>query len=63
MRAGGYATIDARLRWHFANGLGVHVRSENLTDRRDAISASELGDSQYYRPARRRLLAGAELKF
>ncbi len=63
VRAGGYATIDARLGWRFAKRLGVYVRGENLTDRRDAISASELGDSQYYRLAGRRLLVGAELSF
>jgi hypothetical protein len=62
-RAGRYATIDAQLGWRFAKGPGLYVRGDSLTDRRHAISASELGDSQNYRLTRRRLLAGAELSF
>jgi outer membrane receptor protein involved in Fe transport len=46
--AGGYATLDAgvgyrRDRWE------VRLDGRNLTDRRDPVAASELGEGQYYR--------------
>jgi outer membrane receptor protein involved in Fe transport len=50
--AGDYTTIDAGVgyawdRWE------VRVDGYNLSDRRDPVSESELGDSQFYRlPAR-----------
>ncbi|MFN2473237.1 MAG: TonB-dependent receptor [Sphingomicrobium sp.] len=60
-RAGAYATIDARIGWRFGSGLGLYVRGENLTDRRDPISESELGDAQFYRLPSRRILASLEI--
>ncbi len=51
--ADGFTTIDigAGYRW---NRWELRLDGRNLTDRRDPVSESELGDAQYYRmPARR----------
>lgn len=53
--AAAYADLDARLGWCWAGGWGVFVEGENLTDRRDAVVESELGDAQFYRLPGRRL--------
>jgi len=51
-RAGSYTTFDASLGQRFGQ-WDLGVRGRNLTDRRPAVSESELGESQYYRlPAR-----------
>ncbi len=51
--ADGYAEISAGLGWRVGH-LELRVDGRNLTDRRPAVSESELGDGQYYRlPARR----------
>ena len=51
--AGGYAELSAGLGWRLAH-LELRVDGHNLTDRRPAVSESELGDAQYYRlPSRR----------
>jgi iron complex outermembrane receptor protein len=57
VRAGAYATLDARAGWKFARGWGVFVEGENLTDRRDPVTESELGDAQFYRLPGRRIFA------
>jgi outer membrane receptor protein involved in Fe transport len=49
-----YAAFDARLGWKFAGGWGAYIDGENLTDRRDAVTESEIGDAQFDRlPGRR----------
>ncbi len=58
--AGAYADLDARLGWRWSGGWGVFVESENITDRRDAVVESELGDAQFYRLPGRRLLLTIE---
>ena len=50
--AGAYQTFDAGIGYHHAQ-WEVRLDATNLTDRRDPVSESELGESQYYRlPAR-----------
>jgi outer membrane receptor protein involved in Fe transport len=56
VKTNAYATIDARLGWKFANKLGIFVDGENLTDRHDPVTESELGDAQFYRLPGRRIL-------
>lgn len=56
-RAGAYATLDTRVGWKFAPGWGVFVEGENLTDRRDPVAESDLGDAQFYRLPGRRIFA------
>jgi iron complex outermembrane recepter protein len=57
IKAPGYATLDARIGWKFRSGWGVFVTGENLTDRRDPVTESELGQEQYYLLSGRRFLA------
>lgn len=57
VKAGAYMTIDARAGWKFANKWGVFLEGENLTDRRDPVTESELGDAQFYRLPGRRMFA------
>ena len=63
VKAGAYATLDARAGWKFAKGWGVFVEGENLADRRDPVTESELGDAQFYRLSGRRVLATASHGF
>ena len=51
-----YTAIDARVGWKFAGGWGAFVEGENLTDRRDPVTESELGDAQFYRMPGRRIV-------
>ncbi len=56
--AGGFATLGASVGYRTSR-WEVRLDGRNLTDRRDPVAESELGDSQYYQyPARR---AGAAL--
>jgi iron complex outermembrane receptor protein len=60
--ADGYATLSASAgyrtgRWE------LRVEGRNLTDRRDAVSESELGDAQYYLLPARRYDVSASLRF
>jgi outer membrane receptor protein involved in Fe transport len=60
--AEGYATLTALVgyrkgRWE------VKAIGRNLTDRRDPVAESELGDAQYYRLFPRRVDASAALRF
>jgi iron complex outermembrane receptor protein len=57
IKVGSYATIDARAGWKFKGGWGLFVEGENLTNRRDAVTESELGEGQFYRLSGRRILA------
>jgi iron complex outermembrane recepter protein len=57
IKTGSYTTLDARAGWKLWSGWGLFVEGENLTDRRDAVTESELGEGQYYRLPGRRILA------
>lgn len=57
IKAGAYSALDARVGWKLKNRLGVFVEGQNLTNRRDPVTQSELGEGQYYRLSGRRLLA------
>ncbi|MEP7131233.1 MAG: TonB-dependent receptor [Sphingomicrobium sp.] len=63
VKSGAYATLDARAGWKFAKGWGVFVEGENLTDRRDPVTESELGDAQFYRLPGRRIFATLSYKY
>ncbi len=57
--AGGYVTLDARLGWRLGQ-YTLAVQGQNLTDRRDPVTASEFGDQSYYLlPARLLMLSVA----
>ena len=57
--AGGYLTLDARLGWRLGQ-YTVGLQGQNLTDRRDPVTASEFGDQSYYLlPARLLMLSVA----
>jgi iron complex outermembrane receptor protein len=56
--ADGYATIDAAAGVHLGQ-VDLQVAGHNLTDRRDPVAESELGEAQYYRLPARRVEAGA----
>jgi len=60
--AGGFATLDASVAWRLARG-DIRLDGRNLTDRRDPIAESELGDAQYYRMPARRIDVGYSLRF
>jgi outer membrane receptor protein involved in Fe transport len=60
--AGGFTTLEAGIgyrvgRWEFV------VNGRNLTDARDPVSESELGDAQYYLMTSRRIDAGLRIQF
>lgn len=57
VKAGSYATLDGRLGWKFSGRWGMFLEGENLTDRRDPVTESEIGDAQFYRLPGRRLWA------
>jgi outer membrane receptor protein involved in Fe transport len=57
IRAGSYATIDARAGRKLKSGWGIFVEGQNLTNRRDPVTQSELGEGQFYRFSGRRILA------
>lgn len=61
--AGGYAAVDVRLGWRFAGGWAAYVEGENLTNRRDPVAESELGDAQFYRLPGRRVFATVSYGF
>jgi iron complex outermembrane receptor protein len=57
IRAGSYLTVDARSGWRLKGGWGIFVEGQNLTNRRDPVTQSELGEGQFYRLSGRRILA------
>jgi len=61
-RAPAYATVDAGLTWT-SGRYQLFVRGTNLTDRRDAVTASEFGDESFYRLSGRKVLAGVRVSF
>jgi len=60
--AGGFTTLEAGLGYRFGRWELV-VNGRNLTDRRDPVSESELGDAQYYLLPSRRVDAGLRMNF
>jgi iron complex outermembrane receptor protein len=60
--ADGYATLTAGLGYR-SEHWELRVDGRNLTDRRDPVSESELGDAQYYRLPARRIDVTASLRF
>ena len=58
-----YASLDARLGYRLKNGIGAFVDGENLTNRRDAVTESEIGDAQFYRLPGRRIVVTLEGRF
>ena len=61
-KAPAYATVDAGLTWKTGR-YQLFVRGTNLTDRRDAVTASEFGDQSFYRLSGRKVLAGVRVAF
>jgi len=66
LRAPAYATLDAMMTWPLGRGH-LRLRGSNLTDRRDAVSASELqqsvtatGTAGWYRMPSRQVLLGID---
>jgi len=57
-----YATVAARVGYR-SGRWEVHASGRDLTDRRDPVAESELGDAQYYRLFPRRIEAGASVRF
>ena len=60
--AGQYATLGLLVGYRHGR-YEVRVSGRNLTDRRDPVSESELGDAQYYRMFPRRFDAAATVRF
>jgi iron complex outermembrane receptor protein len=58
----GYTTLSVGAGYR-AGRWELRLDGRNLTDRRDPVSESELGDSQYYRMVARRVDAAVALKF
>ena len=61
-KAPAYGTVDAGLTWTAGN-YQLFLRGTNLTDRRDATTASEFGDQSFYRLSGRKVLAGVQFAF
>jgi iron complex outermembrane recepter protein len=57
VRTGPYATVDGRVGWKFARHWGLFLEGENVTNRRDPVTESELGEDQFYRMPGRRIFA------
>jgi iron complex outermembrane receptor protein len=60
--AGGYTTLGASVGWR-APGWELRLTGTNLTDRRNPVSESELGDAEYYRMPGRRADASVRFRF
>jgi outer membrane receptor protein involved in Fe transport len=60
--AEGFATLDASAGFRLALGE-IRFDAVNLTDRRDPVAESELGDAQYYRMPARRVDVGYAVRF
>jgi iron complex outermembrane receptor protein len=60
--AEGFGTIDVGVGYRLRQGE-IRLDARNLTDRRDPIAESELGDSQYYRMPARRVDVGYSMRF
>ena len=60
--AGAYTTVAALVGWR-AERYELRLTGRNLTDRRDPVSESELGDAQYYRLPARQVDLTAAVRF
>ena len=60
--AGGYTSFDASAGWR-AESWEARLAGRNLTDRRNPVAESELGDAQYYRMPGRSLEASVRFRF
>jgi outer membrane receptor protein involved in Fe transport len=60
--AEGFATIDVGVGYRLKR-WDVRIDGRNLSDRRDPVSESELGDAQYYRMPARRAVATVGARF
>ena len=60
--AGAFMTVDVGVGYRTGD-LEVRLDGRNLGDRRDAVSESEFGDSQYYRMTARTIVAGVVLRY
>ncbi len=63
VKAGGYAAIDGRIGWRLDSGWGLFLDAENLTNRRDPVTESELGDAQFYRLSGRRIFGTLSYRY
>ncbi|HEY4128430.1 MAG TPA: TonB-dependent receptor [Gammaproteobacteria bacterium] len=62
LSAQAFVSYDCKLGYGF-DGWSVYLSGENLTDRRDPLAASEIGDGQVYRMQGRRLTLGVTEEF
>ncbi|MFN8096348.1 MAG: hypothetical protein U0599_29755, partial [Vicinamibacteria bacterium] len=60
--AGSFVTLGALVGFR-TERLEVRLAGRNLTDRRDPVAESELGDAQYYRMFPRRIDLSAAVRF
>jgi outer membrane receptor protein involved in Fe transport len=60
--AGGFTTLGASLGWR-RGAWSLRVNGQNLTDRRDPVAESEMGDAQYYLLPGRRVMVSLGLTF
>ena len=60
--AGAYATLDAGINYRFA-AWELRMDAHNISNRRDAVAVSELGEGQVYRLPGRTLLVSARVTF
>jgi iron complex outermembrane receptor protein len=58
----GFSTLDAGVGYRTSRAE-FRLDGRNLADRRDAVSESEFGDSQYYRMPARTILAGVAVRY
>lgn len=61
-RVKGFTTFDASLNWRF-DAWTLSASGSNMSNRRDAVLAGELGDSQIYRMPGRRIFVSAAARF
>jgi outer membrane receptor protein involved in Fe transport len=61
VRVGGFTVLDASVGWRF-DQVTLTLAGANLTDRRDAILPSELGEGQIYRMPGRRVTASVSMQ-
>ena len=62
VEAESYLAADARVGWRRGR-YALFLAAENLTDRRDPVAESELGDAQFYRLPGRRVFASFQADF
>ena len=60
--AGSYTTVDAGLGYRF-DRWELRLDGYNLSNRRDPVAESELGDAQFYRLSGSTVLATARIAF